>query len=80
VAVIDRRIGVLFAAFMALLAIALTRATYLGTLKAGKLRADAAAQQVKTVPVPAARVSSPTRAGARSPSPRRPTTSSPTRT
>lgn len=53
--VIDRRIGVLFVAFVALLAIALTRAGYLGTIKAGKLRADAATQQVTTVPVPAMR-------------------------
>ena len=54
-AVIDRRIGVLFVAFVALLAVALARATYLGTLKAGSLRADAATQQVTTVPVPATR-------------------------
>jgi cell division protein FtsI/penicillin-binding protein 2 len=54
-AVIDRRIGVLFVAFVALLALALSRAAYLGTVKAGKLRADAATQQVTTVPVPATR-------------------------
>ena len=52
---IDRRIGLLFVAFVALLAIALSRALYLGTLKAGTLRADAATQQVTTVPVPAMR-------------------------
>jgi cell division protein FtsI/penicillin-binding protein 2 len=55
VAPIDRRIGLLFVAFVALLAIALSRALYLGTLKAGTLRADAATQQVTTVPVPAMR-------------------------
>ncbi len=53
--VIDRRIGVLFVAFLALLTIALTRAAYLGTIKAGALKADAATQQVQTVPVPAVR-------------------------
>jgi cell division protein FtsI/penicillin-binding protein 2 len=55
VGVIDRRIGVLFVAFAALLALALSRAAYLGTIKAGTLRADAATQQVTTVPVPAIR-------------------------
>ena len=54
-AVIDRRIGVLFVGFVALLAFALARATYLGTIKAGSLRADAATQQITTVPVPATR-------------------------
>ena len=52
---IDRRIGLLFVAFVALLAIALSRALYLGTIKAGTLRADATTQQVTTVPVPAVR-------------------------
>jgi cell division protein FtsI (penicillin-binding protein 3) len=52
---IDRRIGVLFVAFLVLLAIALTRAAYLGTIKAGALKADAATQQVQTIPVPAVR-------------------------
>ncbi|MDQ6803487.1 MAG: penicillin-binding protein 2, partial [Actinomycetota bacterium] len=53
--VIDRRIGVLFVAFLVLLAIALTRSAYLGTIKAGSLKADAATQQVQTIPVPAVR-------------------------
>ncbi|MEA2199071.1 MAG: hypothetical protein QOJ25_3122 [Solirubrobacteraceae bacterium] len=53
--VIDRRIGVIFVALVALLALALSRAAYLGTIKAGTLRADAATQQVTTVPVPAIR-------------------------
>jgi cell division protein FtsI/penicillin-binding protein 2 len=52
---IDRRIGLLFVVFAALLAIAATRALYLGTIKAGSLRAAAATQQVITVPVPAMR-------------------------
>ncbi|HEY5317814.1 MAG TPA: penicillin-binding protein 2 [Solirubrobacteraceae bacterium] len=52
---IDRRIGLLFVAFVALLAIALSRAAYLGTIKAGALKADAATQQVTTTPVPAVR-------------------------
>jgi len=52
---IDRRIGLLFVAFLALLAIALSRAVYLGTIKAGTLKADAATQQVTTNPVPAVR-------------------------
>ncbi|HWF50686.1 MAG TPA: penicillin-binding protein 2 [Solirubrobacteraceae bacterium] len=53
--VIDRRIGVLFVAFLALLAIALMRAAYLGTIKSGSLKAQAATQQVQTIPVPAVR-------------------------
>ena len=52
---IDRRITLLFVVFVALLAIALSRAAYLGTIKASKLRADAATQQVTTVPIPATR-------------------------
>jgi len=55
VGLIDRRIGLLFVAFVALLMIALSRAAYLGTVKAGALRAAAATQQVTTVPVPAMR-------------------------
>lgn len=54
-ALIDRRIGLLFLAFAALMVIALSRAAYLGTIKAGTLRADAATQQVTTIPVPALR-------------------------
>jgi cell division protein FtsI/penicillin-binding protein 2 len=54
-AMMDRRIGYLFVAFVALLAIAMLRATYLGAVKAGSLRHDAATQQVTTTIVPAAR-------------------------
>jgi cell division protein FtsI/penicillin-binding protein 2 len=55
VGLIDRRIGLLFVAFVALLLIALSRAAYLGTIKSGTLKADAATQQVTTIPVPAVR-------------------------
>ena len=52
---IDRRIGVLFIAFVALLGIALARAAYLGSVRAGSLERAAATQQVSTVTVPAPR-------------------------
>ena len=52
---IDRRIGVLFIAFVALLGIALARATYLGSVRAGTLERAAATQQVSNVTVPAPR-------------------------
>ena len=52
---VDRRIGILFVAFLGLLALALTRATELGTIKAAGLRHAASTQQVQTITVPAAR-------------------------
>jgi cell division protein FtsI/penicillin-binding protein 2 len=52
---LDRRIGLLFLAFLALLAIALVRATYLGSFRAGSLQRAAATQQVQTITIPAAR-------------------------
>jgi cell division protein FtsI/penicillin-binding protein 2 len=52
---LDRRIGLLFLAFLALLAIALARATYLGSFQAGTLQRAAATQQVQTITIPAAR-------------------------
>jgi cell division protein FtsI/penicillin-binding protein 2 len=55
VAAIDRRIGILFVAFMALLGIALLRAGYLGAVRASSLRRAAATQQVTNVVVPAPR-------------------------
>jgi cell division protein FtsI (penicillin-binding protein 3) len=55
VGLIDRRIGLLFVVFVALLLIALSRAFYLGTIEAGTLKADAATQQVTTIPVPSVR-------------------------
>jgi cell division protein FtsI (penicillin-binding protein 3) len=55
VAVIDRRIGILFIVFVALLGLALARATYLGSVRAGSLERAAATQQVSNVTVPAPR-------------------------
>jgi cell division protein FtsI (penicillin-binding protein 3) len=55
VAVLDRRIGFLFLAFLGLLGIALTRAAYLGSLGSGPLQKAAATQQVTRVAVPAPR-------------------------
>jgi cell division protein FtsI (penicillin-binding protein 3) len=52
---IDRRIGLLFLVFIAFLGIAVTRATYLGSFKAGSLSQAAATQQVQTVTIPAPR-------------------------
>src|SRR5579884_843526 len=54
-ATIDRRIGLLFLAFVALLTIATVRATYLGTVNAGSLRHAAITQQITREIVPAAR-------------------------
>jgi cell division protein FtsI/penicillin-binding protein 2 len=55
VGVADRRIGILFVAFVALLSIALMRATYLGAVRAGSLQRAAATQQVTKVDIPAPR-------------------------
>src|SRR6476661_958951 len=52
---LDRRIGILFVAFLALLAIAVLRATYLGSVKAASLKRAAATQQVSNVVLPAPR-------------------------
>ena len=54
-ALIDRRIGLLFLAFIALLGIAVTRATYLGAVRAGSLQKAAVTQQVSIVTIPAQR-------------------------
>src|SRR5947209_7985728 len=54
-ALMDRRIGYLFVTFVALLAIALLRATYLGGIRASSLRREAATQQVRTTVIPAER-------------------------
>jgi cell division protein FtsI (penicillin-binding protein 3) len=54
-ALIDRRIGILFVAFVALLGIALARAVYLGSVRSGSLARAAATQQVSNVTVPAPR-------------------------
>jgi cell division protein FtsI/penicillin-binding protein 2 len=55
VALIDRRIGLIFLAFLALLAVALGRATYLGAVKADSLQQAAVSQQITQNIVPAAR-------------------------
>jgi len=52
---VDRRIGILFLAFLALLSIALMRATYLGAVRAGSLQQAAATQQVTRLVIPAPR-------------------------
>jgi cell division protein FtsI (penicillin-binding protein 3) len=51
-AAIDRRVGWLFVGFLVLLAVALLRATQLGTLDASTLQKAAATQQVVTVRTP----------------------------
>jgi cell division protein FtsI (penicillin-binding protein 3) len=63
-ALIDRRIGVLFIAFVALLGIALARAAYLGSVRAGSLERVATTQQVSNVVVPAPRGAITDRSGA----------------
>jgi cell division protein FtsI (penicillin-binding protein 3) len=55
VGAVDRRIGILFLAFVALLSIALMRATYLGAVRAGSLQQAAATQQVTKLVIPAPR-------------------------
>ena len=52
---VDRRVGLLFGIFVLLLAVALARALYLGTVKASALRAAAFTQQIDVQPVPAQR-------------------------
>lgn len=54
-ALVDRRIGLLFLAFLGLLAIAVARATYLGGLQSGSLKQAALTQQVVREVVPAPR-------------------------
>ncbi len=52
---VERRIGLLFALFVALLALAVVRATWLSTVKAGELSERAHVQQVEDLDVPARR-------------------------
>jgi cell division protein FtsI (penicillin-binding protein 3) len=52
---VERRIGLLFAFFLSLIALAGMRSLQLGTLKGGMLQRAAASQQVQTVDVPAHR-------------------------
>jgi cell division protein FtsI (penicillin-binding protein 3) len=54
-AIIDRRIGLLFGGFVLLLVVALGRATYLGMFRSGALRQAAVLQQVSRQTIPAAR-------------------------
>jgi cell division protein FtsI/penicillin-binding protein 2 len=55
VRLVERRIGLLFALFLLLLAAAGLRATWLGTVKAGELKKRALTQQVENLDVPARR-------------------------
>jgi cell division protein FtsI (penicillin-binding protein 3) len=55
VALIDRRIGFLFLAFVVFLGVAVMRATYLGAVQAGSLQRAAVTQQVTRVKIPAER-------------------------
>jgi cell division protein FtsI/penicillin-binding protein 2 len=55
VPLLDRRIGLLFAVFLALLGLAFARALYFGTVKGDALAKAAATQQVATEVVPAQR-------------------------
>jgi cell division protein FtsI (penicillin-binding protein 3) len=55
VTVLDRRIGLLFALFLALLTLAALRSAWLGTVRAGDMRDRALAQQVEELDVPARR-------------------------
>jgi cell division protein FtsI (penicillin-binding protein 3) len=55
VAVIDRRIGILFLTFVVLLVLAASRATYLGAVRADSLQHAAASQQITQEVMPAAR-------------------------
>ncbi|MGI8715254.1 MAG: peptidoglycan D,D-transpeptidase FtsI family protein [Solirubrobacteraceae bacterium] len=54
-AAIDRRVGFLFLGFMLLLAIALSRAMYLGAFKADYLQRAASTQQIVSSTIPATR-------------------------
>jgi cell division protein FtsI/penicillin-binding protein 2 len=55
VALVDRRIGLIFLAFLGLLLVAVTRAAYLGAVKADSLQHAAVSQQITQNVVPAAR-------------------------
>jgi cell division protein FtsI (penicillin-binding protein 3) len=54
-ALLERRIGLLFAAFLALLVLAAGRALFLGTIKGSSLASAAASQQVSSLELPARR-------------------------
>jgi cell division protein FtsI (penicillin-binding protein 3) len=63
VALTQRRIGLLFAVFLGLLAVAVLRAGWVGLVRADSLRNAAATQQVADVPLPAQRGSITDRTG-----------------
>ncbi len=52
---IDRRVGLIFVAFLSLLAAAVVRAVYLGVVRADTLQQAAVSQQITNVPIPATR-------------------------
>ena len=54
-ALLERRIGLLFACFLGLLVLAAGRALWLGTIKGSSLASAAASQQVTSTPLPARR-------------------------
>ncbi len=54
-AAIDRRVGYIFIGFLALLAVAVTRAVYLGVIRAPTLQQAAVNQQISDNPIPAPR-------------------------
>jgi cell division protein FtsI/penicillin-binding protein 2 len=53
--ILNRRIGLLFSAFLVLLALAVGRATWLATVRASDLKSRAVSQQVEDINVPAMR-------------------------
>jgi cell division protein FtsI (penicillin-binding protein 3) len=55
VGLVERRIGLLFAAFLVLLGIGAAKATWMGVVRASDLKQAAATQQQKTIAVPARR-------------------------
>src|ERR671935_3312957 len=55
VALLERRIGLLFAVFLVLLLLAGGRALFLGTIKGSSLSSAAASQQVSSLELPARR-------------------------
>jgi cell division protein FtsI/penicillin-binding protein 2 len=55
VGAVERRIGLLFAIFLAFLALAAAKATWMGVVRASELKAAASIQQKQTITVPARR-------------------------
>ena len=77
---IDRRLGLLFAAFIVLLALVVVRAVWIQGISGGSLSAEAQSQQTETVEVPGSRGTIYDRNGSRWRSPRTPRRCSPPRT